>query len=38
MGKNYPILLGWRYVFWGFVVGFVVGLIFPYIWNHLANL
>jgi len=47
MGKDYPILVGWRYIVWGFIIGFIVGSVTfgtPYIrilgsmlWNWVAN-
>ena len=38
MGKGMQILVGWKWVFYGFVAGFIVGLLAHPIWNFFAGL
>jgi len=38
MGKGMQILVGWKWVFYGFVAGFFTGLLAPWLWNFFAGL
>jgi len=38
MGKGYPILVGWKFLIWSFLAGFVVGILAPRLWDFIAGL
>jgi len=38
MGKGMQILVGWKWVFYSFVAGFITGVLAPRIWDFIAGL